>query len=133
MISNRVQNGALKFFQDSTDIPGYTTTQRQEAERPYFYFELPRGQSEKIASNLYRHSITLHGVFFASDEEQMKKVLPSIELRLMERDFSIQCCDEEFMLTNEVYEDIQFNYRKSEELIATFTLRGECISSFFVS
>lgn len=118
--------GVLRFFQQKTGIKGYTTQQKQDAKRPYFYFETPRSTSKLVASNMNQYNTSIHGVFFAENDEQMREVLPIIEQWIITERYRIQCVDNTYTPLDGIWlEDINLQYQKADKDIVTFTIRGE--------
>lgn len=118
--------GVLRYFQMKTGIKGYTTQQKQDTKRPFFYFEPPRSIDVQASSSLIRHRVTIHGVFFAADDEQLRDVLSAIQHWLIADNFRIQCADEKFnLIPNAWIDDVGLQFQKSDTDIMTFTVRGE--------
>lgn len=118
--------GVLRYFQTKTGIKGYTNQQKQGAKRPFFYFEPPRSINSQASSGLIRHRVTIHGVFFVANDDQLRDVLPTIQHWLIVDNFRIQCADEKFnLIQNAWIEDVNLQYQKADTDIVTFTVRGE--------
>lgn len=124
-------NGALKYFQDKTGIPGFDHQQAQNAKRPYFYFEPPRPGKVVAASGFFQHRVTLHGVLFcppegeANDQNEMQDVMAALDHWIAADRFRIQCADENYNAYPAWMEEVQLSYQRVDVDVIAFQLRGE--------